>query len=90
MTVADLLSPRIHFFTEDILLEGRVVALCAKTGKQLFDTNVNKREHIRKFMECEVLSIWASMKTRNDGGFQGLWVQPVTMLYIIQKEGAQK
>lgn len=83
MTVADLLSPRENLFADEITLEGRVVALHAGTGKKLFDTAINKRDYIRNFMNWEIKSIWASMKTRVDVGFSGVWVQPVTMLYII-------
>lgn len=56
MVLADLMdiNPK-SIFTDDVILEGDVIALDAKSGKKLFDTRINKREYINKFMGAEVV-----------------------------------
>lgn len=82
LTVQDLIERDGNdvFYTQ--LLHGRVVALSSRTGRQLFDSRTNKKEHIERYYTCRVDSIWASTKETKDNGFSGTWFQPVTMLYI--------
>lgn len=84
LTVSDLIERHGDVFYEQ-LCHGRVVALSGKTGRQLFDTHHNRKEHIEKYYPCKVISMWADMKTRPDSGFSGTWCQPVTMIYIREK-----
>lgn len=81
MTVRDLFEPRLYLFDDEILMRGRVIALDECTGRQLFDTNNNKRVYIRQFYDRVVTAIWASVKAQ-DHGFYGAYATPVTMVYV--------
>lgn len=71
LTVADLIEERQGTFTSSVMFHGRMIAKDAGTGKILFDTRNNKREHICRFYEDTVHCMWVEMReTRKPAGFR--------------------
>lgn len=60
MKVRDLLGKPKESW-KDKLCYGRVIALDAKDGRVLFDTERNKRNHIERFFNGEVASLWGDV-----------------------------
>lgn len=91
LKIKDLIEDRKGSFgLPKRLLEGRLVALDAKTGHQIFDTRVNTKTTVQKFYEGTVLHIWSSNKEECFGDFSGTRFCPVTMVYVAHdswKEG---
>ena len=82
MIISDLLDNQEHgIFTNDKVLKSDLIALDAKDGRILFDTSKNKREYIEKFKTGQVLSIWADLRHRGLGGWNGYY-EPVIKCYV--------
>jgi hypothetical protein len=82
MTIRDLLDKKVRgLFTDDKVLKCELVALDAKDGKILFDTAKNKREYIEQFKTGEILSLWADLRQRGIGQWQGYYV-PIIKCYV--------
>lgn len=65
MTISDLLDKKTRgIFTDNEILKCGLIALDAKNGKILFDTEKNKREYIEKFKTGEVTALWADIRKR--------------------------
>lgn len=60
MKVADLLAEPKESWNPK-LCHGRVIALDAKDGRVLFDTERNKRNHIERFFNGEVTTLWGDV-----------------------------
>lgn len=82
MKLAELMdkNPR-SIFANEIIFKGDMVALDGKNGKKLFDTRVNKREYVNKFMNAEVISLWADVRLIKGIGF-GDYFRPVMKCYL--------
>ena len=82
MIVADLIehNPR-GIFDDDVILKCDLVAFDAKDNKILFDTYRNKREHINKFLNGEILDLWADVRPMRSRGF-GDYYKPVMKCYV--------
>lgn len=53
----------------------------AKTGKNLFRSWVNKTAE--PFVNCDVASIWASMRTNHNNVFNlPVWLEPIVVITI--------
>ena len=78
MTVGDLLLPQGNEYP---ICRGRIIALSGKTGRQVFDTQTNKRQYIERFSGNTVSGMYAGVKTDNRYGFAPQ-AQPVITIYI--------
>lgn len=82
MTISDLLDKQVReIFTDDNVLKGALIALDAKDGRILFDTDKNKREYIEQFKTGIVLSIWADLRHRGLGAWN-VYYAPVIKCYV--------
>lgn len=82
MRLADLMGINPNgIFTDDVILQGDVIALDGKSGKKLFDTRINKREYIKKYMGAEVTKVWADVQLIRGVGF-GDYFRPVMKCYL--------
>ena len=81
MIISDLLDKRAKgIFTDDKVLKCELVALDAKNGRILFDTEKNNREYIEQFKTGEILSLWADLRQRGLGKY-GYYV-PIIKCYV--------
>lgn len=89
MTISDLLDKKaLGIFRGDEILKCGLIALDAKDGKVLFDTEKNKREYIEQYKTGEVTALWADMRKRNSA-WDNYFV-PVMKCYVSHnswKEG---
>ena len=86
MTVFDLLAPHKGIFDlDEVQCKSRVIAYDGKDGKIVFDTNKNKEKFYRKFMSCEILSIWADAK-RFEGIGYGCTFEPLICVFLKHEE----
>ena len=82
MIVADLLEKKPKgLFVNDSILQCDLIALDGKDDKILFDTYRNKREHINKFLNGEIMDLWADVRPMRDCGF-GSYYKPVMKCYV--------
>lgn len=82
MIISDLLDKNVRgIFTDDKVLKCGLVALDAKNGRILFDTEKNKREYIEQFKTGEILSLWADLRQRGLGAWNGYYV-PIIKCYV--------
>lgn len=90
MIINDLLGKQERgIFTDDKVLQGDIIALDAKDGRILFDTGKNKREYIEQFKTGQVLSIWAELRHRGLGEWNGYYV-PVIKCYVSHNSWKEK
>lgn len=81
MIISDLLEKKERgLFTDDVILKADLIALDGKDGKVLFDTSRNKREHISKYANGEILSLWADV--RRVESVYGGYIKPVIKCYV--------
>ena len=81
MTISDLLDKKTRgIFTDDAVLKCGLIALDAKDGKVLFDTEKNKREYIEQYKTGKVTALWADMRQRH-GAWDNYFV-PVMKCYV--------
>lgn len=89
MTISDLLDKKTRgIFTDNEILKCGLIALDAKDGKILFDTEKNKREYIEQYKAGKVVALWADMRKRNSAWYN--YFVPVIKCYVSHdswKEG---
>lgn len=89
MTISDLLDKKTRgIFTDNEILKCELIALDAKNGKILFDTEKNKREYIEQYKTGKVIALWADLRKRNSAWND--YFVPVMKCYVSHdswKEG---
>lgn len=82
MKISDLLDNNVRgIYKDDKILKCDLIALDAKDGKILFDTAKNKREYIEQFNTGEIISLWADLRHRGIGSWNGYYV-PIIKCYV--------
>ena len=62
---------------------GYVKALSGRSGKVVFDTYRNKEEYVKRFEDCEVISVWMEVCSGEVCGF----TQAVTQKLCLHLHG---
>lgn len=77
--VKDLLSQRPEDFHGETI-QSPLIALSGADGKVLFDTRRHSKEYIEKYMDEEVIALWASVKTKEQ--YYQCHMLPVLKCYL--------
>ena len=90
MRISDLLDKtiRVGAFDYDKVLKCDLIALDAKGGKVLFDTEKNKKEYIEQYKKGKVVALWEEL--RKKGYSWNCYFCTVIMCYVLHdswKEG---
>ena len=80
MTLKDLIEVEEHAWQNDAILKGEIIALDGRDGKVLFDSRRNKKEHIQKYLDGKIISLWADAR-RVDIPFGAHFI-PVIKVYL--------
>ena len=81
MTVRDLIEAHGKHGLQSALLQGRLIAYDGKDGKKLFDTRINKPDHVKQYYNARVISMWSEILIDVKGGFSN-YATPVTKVYL--------
>ena len=81
MIVRDLIEAHGRSGLQSALLQGRLIAYDGKDGKKLFDTRINKPDHVKQYYNARVSAMWSEILIDAKGGYSN-YATPVTKVYL--------
>lgn len=82
MKICELLEKRPKgIFEDDCILKQDLIAFDGRDNKILFDTRKNKREYVSKYMNAEVIALWADVRPSANLAYGKIFI-PVIKCYI--------